>query len=212
MAMLGPLGRRGGRWLSGLPAVVLLVVAVCLVRGMPDGPPVAGDSVAGGAKTRGQATEGSPAEEGREPAGEATPDAETAGEADEASAKSKLEEAVAGLDGLFDGGFGTEDLEASIPAELSGLPVSREETVVALGVPESAGEALERYRQRGDASLAHAGWLDLQGKGWGCVVTGGDWVEVCLVAWRSEGESAITKMRMEVGEWDRAYGASQDDG
>ena len=90
--------------------------------------------------------------------------------------------------------------------------MSREETVVSLGVPESAGEALERYRQRGDASLAHAGWLDLQGKGWGCVVTGGDWVEVCLVAWRSEGESAVTKMRMEVGEWERAYGASQDDG
>lgn len=165
--MLGPLGGRGGRWLSSLLAVVLLVVAVCLVRGVPDGPPVADDSVAGGAKTQGQATEGSPAEEGREPAGEA----------DEASAKSKLEEAV-----------------------------------VSLGVPESAGEVLERYRQRGDASLAHAGWLDLQGKGWGCVVTGGDWVEVCLVAWRSEGESAITKMRMEVGEWDRAYGASQDDG
>lgn len=202
MALLGPLGGRGGRWLSSLLAVVLLVVAVCLVRGVPDGPPVAGDSVAGGAKTQGQATEGSPAEEGREPAGEA----------DEASAKSKLEEAVAGLDGLFDEGFGTEDLEASIPAELSGLPVSREEAVVSLGVPESAGEVLERYRQRGDASLAHAGWLDLQGKGWGCVVTGGDWVEVCLVAWRSEGESAITKMRMEVGEWDRAYGASQDDG
>jgi len=202
MALLGPLGGRGGRWLSSLLAVVLLVVAVCLVRGVPDGPPVAGDSVAGGAKTQGQATEGSPAEEGREPAGEA----------DEASAKIKLEEAVAGLDGLFDEGFGTEDLEASIPAELSGLPVSREEAVVSLGVPESAGEVLERYRQRGDASLAHAGWLDLQGKGWGCVVTGGDWVEVCLVAWRSEGESAITKMRMEVGEWDRAYGASQDDG
>ncbi len=72
-------------------------------------------------------------------------------------------------------------------------------------VPEAASTLVERYRAQGDTTLAHAGWLDLIGRCWGCVVVGPGWVDVCLVSGTDESCRAQT-LRMEVEEWRRIYG------
>lgn len=100
--------------------------------------------------------------------------------------------------------------DAGIAPELVGLPMQRKESVVGEDVVGTARDVLERYRRQGGVLLAHAGWLDLQGRSWGCVASGGEWVEVCLVTWRSETESVLVRMRMEAEEWERAYGAERE--
>ncbi len=73
---------------------------------------------------------------------------------------------------------------------------------------EAAAELLERYRGQDNAALAHAGWLDLLGRCWACVVAGPDWVDVCLVSGNDDA-SAVQTLRMEVDEWRRAYAQAQ---
>ncbi len=73
-----------------------------------------------------------------------------------------------------------------------------------LGVQDAAVELVGRYRSQGDATLAHAGWLDMFGRCWGCVVVGPGWVDVCLVSGTDE-EATGQTLRMEVEEWRRIY-------
>lgn len=73
-----------------------------------------------------------------------------------------------------------------------------------LGVQDTAAELVGRYQAQGDAALAHAGWLDMFGRCWGCVVVGPGWVDVCLVSGGDEAATAQT-LRMEVEEWRHVY-------
>lgn len=122
-----------------------------------------------------------------------------------------------GLDSVLEGLAGSlGDVSEALPPdaemapELADLPVRREESVVGEDVVGTARDVLERYQRQGGVLLAHAGWLDLQGRSWGCVASGGEWVEVCLVTWRSEAESVLVRMRMEAEEWERAYGTERE--
>ncbi len=72
-------------------------------------------------------------------------------------------------------------------------------------VSDVAGALIKRYREQTGTTLAHAGWLDLVGRCWGCVVVGPGWVDVCLVSGTDEACAAQT-IRMEVEEWRRIYG------
>lgn len=48
-------------------------------------------------------------------------------------------------------------------------------------IEQVARELLVSYRDSGDGVLVQAGYLDLFGSVWSCVVYGGDWADVCVV-------------------------------
>lgn len=188
--------RRGASWLLASLALVALLVG------------------ASAALDLGWDDAGSPSIEDRPVEGGTAPRAAETGDADvdDPSATEDLGSALEGLAGSLD-----DMPEAPLPGgelapELAGLPVQREESIVGDDVAGAARGVLERYQGQGGVSLAHAGWLDLQGRAWGCVASDGGWVEVCLVTWRSDAESVLVRMRMEAGEWERAYGASTKEG
>ena len=62
----------------------------------------------------------------------------------------------------------------------------------ALDVPEASAEVLEGYAARSDCALGQAGYLDVTGSAWGCVVLGGDWAEICVVCAGEEGSEVRT--------------------
>lgn len=72
---------------------------------------------------------------------------------------------------------------------------SRRESGLPL-VEEGEG-ILEGYRRRGDCVVARAGYLDLSGRVWGCVVQGAGWVEVSVVREGDEGGSEVFSWRMD---------------
>lgn len=90
-------------------------------------------------------------------------------------------------------------------------PSSTSVREVDLGVAETAREVLGEYRSQGEVVLAHAGWIDLVGRTWGCVVRGPSWSELCLVCEASEG-SRVTTVRMEVAEWRDSHAATATEG
>lgn len=57
-------------------------------------------------------------------------------------------------------------------------------------LPAVAKSILVSYRDRGDCVLAYSGYLDFLGKVWGCVVCGGEWVDVCVVSEEADGGSS----------------------
>ena len=69
--------------------------------------------------------------------------------------------------------------------------------------PEEAGvtaqTVLGRYESDGTCLLASAGYLDLFGRVWGCVVEGPGWVDVCVVEETTEGTSVVRTVRMLAG-------------
>ncbi len=69
-------------------------------------------------------------------------------------------------------------------------------------VVQAASAELERYRLRGDCVLCRAGYLDLLGDVWGCLVQGPGWVEMCVVEEHEDGiRSTVRTVRMEEEEW-----------
>ncbi len=64
-------------------------------------------------------------------------------------------------------------------------------------VPQVAGQLLQSYKDRGDCVLAQAGYLDLFGSVWGCVINGGSWVDVCLVSDAGGGESRLSVVHLD---------------
>lgn len=90
-------------------------------------------------------------------------------------------------------------------------PSSTSVREVDLGVVEAAREVLGEYRSQGEVVLAHAGWIDLLGRTWGCVVRGSSWSELCLVCEAGEG-SRVTTVRMEVAEWRDSHAEAATEG
>lgn len=105
------------------------------------------------------------------------------------------------------GAGGFEDAGGLLPEALADAPVERTEREVSGSVQDAARDLLEGYAARGGSVLVRAGWLDLLGRTWGCVVSGAGWVDVCLVTERGEEVSEVLVLRMEGEEWERAYGS-----
>ena len=100
-----------------------------------------------------------------------------------------------------------EEVAASLAEGLGGMPAARTAREVGRDVPDAAAAELEAYEERGDVVLVQAGYLDLLGNTWGCVVAGPGWAEVCVVTRRAEGGSEVTRLRMEERRWEDAYAA-----
>lgn len=68
-------------------------------------------------------------------------------------------------------------------------------------VEQVATYLLTSYRDAGDCVLADAGYLDLLGLVWGCVVRGDGWVDVCVVfEGQDESSCAVRVLRLEAAE------------
>lgn len=79
-------------------------------------------------------------------------------------------------------------------ADCSGYAVER-------GIEEAAGKVLESYAAREGCALARSGYLGILGDCWGCVVTGGDWAEVCVVTQLAdEDKSEVRIWRIDAAE------------
>ncbi len=80
-------------------------------------------------------------------------------------------------------------------------------SVVETTVNEAARNALTAYEAQGDCVLCQAGYLDLSGNAWGCVVQGDGWVEV-VVTKRvgDDGLTEVTTIHMDVKAWERELG------
>jgi hypothetical protein len=99
-------------------------------------------------------------------------------------------------------------LVETLPSELSGMEqlVSDDVTTSqeALPVPEAAQDVLMEYQARGNCLLCEAGYLDLQGNVWACVVQGDGWVEVQVVRSIEDGRaSELTAIHMDAASWAR---------
>jgi hypothetical protein len=66
-------------------------------------------------------------------------------------------------------------------------------------VGQIATRLLVSYRSEGSCVLAHAGYLDLLGCVWGCVVRGDRWVDICVVSQRDDG-CQVDVTRLDVDE------------
>lgn len=90
---------------------------------------------------------------------------------------------------------GASGMGAAVPA---GAEVTEYESGRSV-VDEGAG-VLERYEARGDCVLAHAGYIDLSGRAWACIVRGGGWVEICVVREGPSGGCSVTSWHMDAGD------------
>lgn len=91
----------------------------------------------------------------------------------------------------------------------AGALSAAEETSYESGLSlEGEGERLvEGYRARGDCVVAQAGYLDLAGSVWGCVMQGEGWVDICVVRDVGQGEgSFVVIWHMDAGEAAAAVG------
>ena len=108
---------------------------------------------------------------------------------------------------------GAEDLtrpwsdEVDGVLEEKGVPFRRTGFRSDRDVREEASELLADRREEGDCVLMRAGYLDLFGGTWGCVLQGVDWVEICLVG--EEGDGCVVGVwRMDVDDAVRELGAT----
>lgn len=110
--------------------------------------------------------------------------------------------------GEAEGLVGATDVATLVAEGLASL----EERDVVGDLPDVAREVVGSYRDGGFV-LVHAGYLDLSGRSWGCVVQGVDGPEACLI---SQGEGSDTShvrvLRMEEERWEGAYGDAEREG
>ena len=67
------------------------------------------------------------------------------------------------------------------------------------GLEESVREVLGRYQSDGRCLLVSAGYLDLLGSVWGCVLQGPGWVDVCVMSEEADGGCTLRSVRLEEG-------------
>ena len=120
--------------------------------------------------------------------------------------------ALASLSARTDGAPGGAPAEGGAPEEgaaeaidgaldETGVTSRRSERAGEGDVAEVAAELLEERREQGDCVLACAGYLDLLGGTWGCVLQGNGWVELCLVTEGEEGAGCdVLTWRMRASE------------
>lgn len=91
------------------------------------------------------------------------------------------------------------------PSDATGRDAARgagaETSLVEGPVDQAATALLASYRDAGSCALAQAGYLDLLGQVWGCVVRGDGWVDVCVVSQTGDaGRSEVHVTRLDVHE------------
>ena len=67
-------------------------------------------------------------------------------------------------------------------------------------VEQVATRLLTSYRDERDCVLAEAGYLDLLGSVWGCVVQGDQWVDICVIEQVDEAFCRVHVMRLDASE------------
>ena len=72
---------------------------------------------------------------------------------------------------------------------------------------EEAQTILVDYRQRKDCVLVRAGYVDLVGQAWSCVIQGDGWVDICVVRETDEGGSQVSVSRIENSMWEESLNA-----
>lgn len=97
---------------------------------------------------------------------------------------------------------GNEPDEVGLAEEISAVVWDRspERYESELEVSEEASRLLEERRDRGDCVVVRSGFLDLTGRVWGCVLQGGDWVEILIVSGSAAGggcDVVISRMSAE---------------
>ena len=87
------------------------------------------------------------------------------------------------------------------------LPVAGVTSASDMSVRGEAGEVeqvatrlLTSYRDERDCVLAEAGYLDLLGSAWGCVVQGDQWVDICVIEQVDEAFCRVHVMRLDASE------------
>lgn len=100
-----------------------------------------------------------------------------------------------------DGSLGEEGLEDET------LPVAGVTSASDVSVRSEAGEVeqvatrlLASYRDERDCALVEAGYLDLLGSVWGCVVQGDQWVDICVIEQVDEAFCRVHVMRLDASE------------
>lgn len=73
---------------------------------------------------------------------------------------------------------------------------------------DQAQALLADYRDEGRCVLAQAGYLDLAGRVWSCVVAGDGWVDLCVVRASEDGGSDVSVQRMEASAWEEEVDAA----
>ena len=98
-----------------------------------------------------------------------------------------------------------ERADAGEDDEDDGLRLSAYESTK--GMESTSCDLVRRYRDEADCLLRQAGYLDLLGRVWGCVVEGPGWVDVCVVREHAQDERCtVSVARMEVKAWEERYG------
>lgn len=64
-------------------------------------------------------------------------------------------------------------------------------------VEQVATRLLTSYRDERNCALAEAGYLDLLGSVWGCVVQGDQWVDICVIEQVDEASCRVHVMRLD---------------
>ena len=100
-------------------------------------------------------------------------------------------------EGASDDAVGSSSLGVDVPM---GARVTRHES--GRSVVDEGASVLEGYQSRGDCVLAHAGYIDLAGRVWACVVQGAGWAEVCVVREGASGGCEVVSWRMDAGDVD----------
>lgn len=79
--------------------------------------------------------------------------------------------------------------DRSADREISSLPLEQE-----------AGQRLAAYHHEGGCTLECAGYLDLYGNAWGCLVHGDGWVEILVIRDAADGSCSVQTIRLSVRE------------
>ncbi len=87
---------------------------------------------------------------------------------------------MSGGEDLLDSAFDLAGIEGQGPAR----------SWEAASLEEGASQLLDQYAQDESCALAQSGYLDLQGRVWGCVVVGESWADICVVKQSDLGETA----------------------
>lgn len=100
-----------------------------------------------------------------------------------ASLREGMQPAVAPVTGTEGSGESREGVDVvDHTLDDLGVPYRRDERESARDVAGEAADLLEERRGQGDCVVSRAGYLDLFGGAWACVLQGSGWVEVCVVA------------------------------
>lgn len=77
------------------------------------------------------------------------------------------------------------------------LPAGTQAPADGDGIVGAGTEVLERYKETQGCELVYAGYIDLFGNVWACVVTGPGWAELSVVRTDESGQTRTTTSRID---------------